>query len=282
MATDWGKGERTRRRTQCLAPCPLHCTCVTRRTQKKRRNSVVLKRKGFCCWQFSDMNFYFIFSLVPWRFWIIYILIIFTTLPWFFLDPRSLPNYPAPGPLSFCNPWSTVFTGHILVDVCPSTRTWSMFGAYVRKEAQLPLSLQLLTGCSVTGETLCPLPPRWCLSDWALHRSGASNQSLLSAYVSCRVRKTTVSRSHPHLHICQSFYPLVCREPWALVGEGCGVAVSFTGWAFCSLIICILTMHGSLLTLTYCKRWGWGWEDVPYLREWWFWVSLILYLHLAE
>lgn len=58
----------------------------------------------------------------------------------------------------------------------------------------------------------------------------------------------------PHLHVCQSFCPLVCREPWALVGEGCGVAVSFTGWAFCSLIICILTMHGSLLTFTYCKK----------------------------
>lgn len=123
------------------------------------------------------MNFYFIFSLVPWRFWIIYILIIFTTLPWFFLDPGSLPN-PALGPLSFCNPWGTVFTGHILLDVCPSTRTWSMYRSMVRKEAQLSFSLQLSidSRCSVTGETLRPLSPRRCLSDWALHRSGASNQ----------------------------------------------------------------------------------------------------------
>lgn len=58
----------------------------------------------------------------------------------------------------------------------------------------------------------------------------------------------------PHLRVCQSFCPLLCKEPWALVGEGCSVAVSFMGWAFCSLIICILTMHGSLLTFTYCKK----------------------------
>lgn len=78
--------------------------------------------------------------MVPWRFWITYIVIIFTTLLWFFLDPRSLPKLPNFGTPSFCNPWSTVFTGHILLDVCPSTRTRSMYrGLRDGRSSTLPL-----------------------------------------------------------------------------------------------------------------------------------------------
>lgn len=166
--------------------------------------------------------------MVPWRFCITYIVIIFTTLLWFFLDPRSLPKLPNFGTPSFCNPRSTVFTGHILLDVCPSTRTRSMYrGLRDGRSSTLPLPAAIIWLCHGWDFAPPPSTSHVCLAECCTglgHSVKASWVPICPAVSGKRQSLVVI----PHLGVCQSFCPLVCRESWALVGEGCGVAVSFT------------------------------------------------------